>query len=662
MNISVLGVPPQKIGQFRNKGIYTVEDLIKYLPKRYEDFSKPILVKDMLDGQTCSVIGKIEEITVSGGKYLRVKIKDIKNWTMSIVWFNGLEFLQKKLIKGETYIFCGKVNIDAKYKSRQMVSPSYFGTDIEKYKKIMPIYSKIEKMSDEYLQNSINTALTLVEKGEYLEPAILKEFGLMNTRDTIKGIHQPSKMEEIQKAKERLIFDDLFAYGMRIYEGSNKVNKESLFKMPLCNDIRRYLDSLPFDLTDGQRQVLRKLYKNMRDGVRVDALVQADVGSGKTIVAFILQMIASENGFQSVLMAPTTVLAKQHYEELKESGEKMGYTVGLLYSELSTKEKKKILADIKSGKIDMLVSTHSVLSDNVEFNNLALIIIDEEHRFGVDQRNKIKSKGIEGVHSIVMSATPIPRTLAMVIYGQAIDVYTITSRPKGRKPIITSAVKNEEEAYAFMLNEMKAGRQCYVICPLVEGSDKLQGIGSVKQTYSEVVKYFKKYPEIKIGVIHGKMKQKEIDEEIGKFSKNEYQIIISTTVIEVGVNVPNSTVIVIKNADRFGLSQQHQLRGRVGRGIDQSYCILVSDKLEDEKIRAMCSTTNGFEIAEIDLKLRGTGDFIGTSQTGNNKFVMLMLAYPELFSRIQKLVERIYEKPHVFQKYKFLTSKEVEHD
>lgn len=642
MDISALGINKGKIKQFNSKGIYTVEDLIKFLPRKYFDFRKTTKIRFVNDGEFVSIVGKVTEMS-TGDNHVRIKIVDDSNWFMHITWFN--QSYVSKLIKiGDIYNFCGKVTIDEVYKSRQMLNPMYFSDDLEKYKKIIPIYSKIQGMSDKYLLRSINTALALVDKAEYLETEVLDKFNLFSRKDTINSIHQPETLEDIEMANNRILFDDLFFFASKLLlrdcESTNPVS----VPMKNANTIKPFLNSLPFTLTDDQLNTVRNIYKDMRVGKKVSALVQGDVGSGKTITAFLLMLIAAENGYQSALMAPTNVLAKQHYEELFVIGEKMGYKVAYLSGTTKAREKKEILKGLKSGEILMVVGTHAVISKDVEFNNLALAIVDEEHRFGVVQREMISQKTELGVHSISMSATPIPRSLALTIYGDNTEVYNITQMPAGRKKVITSLTDNDSEAYEFMKSEIKKGRQCYVVCPLIEESDSdvMQGVLSVGEVYKKITDYYRG-TGIRVSVISGDMKQADIETEIELFSQGNIDVLISTTIIEVGVNVPNSTVMLIQNAERFGLAQLHQLRGRVGRGSHQSYCILVSQEKENEKLNAMVKTTNGFEIAEIDLKLRGAGDFIGTKQSGDNKYVMLMLSNPKLFNQVKEETKEIFK-------------------
>ena len=659
MDISILDIPKAKVTQFNKKGIHTVDDLARFFPRKYYDFRTITPISQVKDGEFMAVVGVVEEV-LSKPKMVRAKIKDSSGRRMYITWFHQ-PYIAKILKKGQQYIFCGKIQISEEYNSIQMSPPLYWGDKIENYQRIIPVYSKIQGMSDDFLKKSVDSALAVADKKDYLEPILLDKFKVPKNSVALRAMHQPSGDNELKIAKKRFIFDDLFAFSMQLTDSQQGISHESPFVMPTCNTIQGFMDTLPFDLTDGQKQALRSIYLKMRSGEKVNALVQGDVGSGKTIVAIILMLISAENGFQSAMIAPTTVLAKQHYLDLLEKTEGMGYKVGFLSGDMKAKEKREVMKGIESGEIQLVVGTHSVIQKDVTFKNLALTIVDEEHRFGVAQRNSLNEKAKSGVHTVTMSATPIPRTLALSIYGENVDVLTITTMPQGRKPVQTIQISNEDKSYEAMYRQIKEGRQCYVVCPLIEDSDSdlLTDVDSVEKTYEKMMNFFKKYPEVNVAMISGKMKQSEIAEEIAKFSRNEYQIIISTTIIEVGVNVPNATVILIKNAERFGLAQLHQLRGRVGRGSHQSYCVLLSKDKENPKLKAMCETTNGFKIAEKDLELRGTGDFIGTKQSGNNKYVMLMLSYPQFYEKVKQEVQDIYADSKRLTRYKKIMDMDI---
>lgn len=660
MDIGLLGLAKAKQTQLTKKGFESIEDVVKFFPKKYYDFRSIVPIRNAIHDKMTAVVGVCQSIQVLP-KCVKAKFKDSTNKVLHVTWFNSI-FMGKFIKKGETYIIAGKIELNPEYSSVSMVNPVLISKDIKGNQRIMPVYSKISGMSDEFLQKTIQTALSIMDKRDYLEPFLLEKFGIPRQSVGFRNMHQPLDELHFQQARKRMLFDDLFLFALQLEEKEMHAKGQSPYVMKNADTLRPFISSLPFDLTEGQYESVKSLFVKMRKGSRANALVQGDVGSGKTIVAILLMMISAENNYQSVLMAPTTVLAKQHYEDLVKLTKPFGYKVGFLSGDIKVKERRELLKSIKDGTIQFVVGTHAVLSDDVEFDSLALTVVDEEHRFGVAQRNKLNEKAREGVHAISMSATPIPRTLALTLYGDSIDVLTIKTLPKGRKPIQTLRISTEDKTYEAMYRQIKEGRQCYVVCPLIEDStyEGLEHVDSVEKTFEKMTNYFHDKPDIKVGMISGKMKQVEIAEEIERFSRNEYQIIISTTIIEVGVNVPNATVILIKDAERFGLAQLHQLRGRVGRGSHQSYCILLSKDRENEKLKAMAETTDGFEISKRDLALRGTGAFIGTKQSGNNVYLEKKLKYPAFFDKIKEEVKIICQDEKRFNFYRHLLKEELQ--
>lgn len=652
MDIRVLGLPKTKESQFRNKGINTIEELVRFFPRRYLDFRKVTPIKQLRLLEYQAVQAKVMDIK-EYPKFFKLKVMDATG-QMEINFF-GMKHLLRLLKPEETYFFGGKVELNPFNQAKMMNNPLVSKNPADLLK-IYPVYSKIKGMSEEYLLKTIDTALQLTKKEDYLTEDIIRQFNLMPLKDALVAMHKPRSFQELKRAQDRFIFDELFRFSLKLNYQAHGLPVRSPFVMKRLDTIRPFLASLPFSLTDGQRKVLRYLYLKMHKGERVNALIQGDVGCGKTLVAIILMLIACENGYQAALMAPTHVLAKQHFEEICQKTQNMGHIKPIFLSgNMTAKERKEALTKIKTGKANIIVGTHAVISEDVEFCNLALTIVDEEHRFGVAQRNALVEKARQGVHHITMSATPIPRSLALTIYGNGIDICTITTMPQGRKPVKTVLETDELKAYSYMEAEIKAGRQCYVVCPLIEDSDAeaLAEVDSVETSYQKLKKHFA--PKgIRVSQISGQMKPTEIDAEIERFARGEIDILVSTTIIEVGVNVPNATVMVIKNAERFGLSQLHQLRGRVGRGNHQSLCILVSKDPNNPRLQTMVSTTDGFKIALKDLELRGAGDFIGTRQSGHEKNIMLMLAHPELYKQTNALTKKICQDSKAITRYHFL--------
>lgn len=641
MDLEELEITSIKKKQLEKKGINSVEELLKYIPAHYCDFRKQVSLSSINKSACCSITGKVDDIFEGKGHISVFVIDDKSMKRLRVTWFNK-KYLSKKLheLYKQRVIVAGNIKYNEEYHLYEVVNPIIFSNEIEKNQIIYPIYSKIPGMSDDYLKGLIKQALSLEYKETYSKK-MLNDYKLVSKERMLKGIHTPDNTDDIVKSKRRIVFDDMYYF-------INELNRthtgcvDTPYIVKKVDKVREYIKNLPYEATADQKETVNAIVKKMRTGKRVNSLIQGDVGCGKTLICFCIMIALSENGFQSVLMAPTAVLAKQHYLELKKKAEPLGLKVCLLCSDLKTKEKRNIINGIASGEYDIIIGTHSVISSEVKYKSLGLTIVDEEHKFGVMQRELLKKKADDGVHSLSMSATPIPRTLAMTIYGNEVDVYNIKTLPNGRKPVKTSVSNNDDEIFNLIRKEILNGHQAYIVCPLIEDSDSelMTDVESVESAEKIAHKYLDDIPNLKIGIINGKMKQDEIDEEISRFSRNEYQVIISTTIIEVGVNVPNATIICIRDAERFGLSGLHQLRGRVGRSNLQSYCILKSNDIYNPRLSVMCQTTDGFEIANKDLELRGTGDFIGTKQSGQDKYVMLMIAYPKLYQSIVEYIKR----------------------
>lgn len=645
MLLEELNIPTKKIKQLNNEKIFSIEDLLAFLPRKYYDFRNPDSLENIKDNELGCFIGKIKTIKSSSKMVKAVMIEEKSGKIFNVIWLNQA-YMEKKL--NEEYlkkkvICAGKVKINAAYQSIDILNPIFFSTNIEYNQRIMPVYKKVKNMSTEYFQNIIDAAISIADKKDNLSPETLKRFNIVSKREMIDGIHNPKTPEEITRAKKRLLFDDLYYFAVEMK--NQKQNKaESTVKIQNMDMLEKFYGMLPYELTKDQNNAITEILSKIREGKQTSSLINGDVGCGKTTIAFALMIAIASNGYQAALMAPTGVLAKQHYNELNEYAEKLGLKTVYLSSELTAKNKREALSGIKNGEYSFIVGTQSAIADAVIYNKLGITIVDEEHRFGVMQKEQINKKAEEGVHSVIMSATPIPRTQALALYGENIDVYNIETMPNGREPVQTAIASNDITIYNFMEKQINLGHQCFMVCPLIsenesDDEDDKEPIESVELVYEKTASHFKNNPNIKIGIVTGKMKKKEMDEEMQKFANNEYNILISTTVVEVGVNVPNSTLIVVTNAERFGLTTLHQLRGRVGRGKYKSYCILKSKFKDNPRLVAMTETTNGFKIAEKDLQLRGSGDFIGTAQSGNNKYVMLMIAFPKLYASIKQYIK-----------------------
>lgn len=639
MNLELLGCSEKKINQFKKKNINSIEDLVKVMPKDYYDFRKPKYVRELCVDDITAVILRILKIDVYAGKTPTIKIIGVDNHgdSLTILFFNQL-FIHNMLAISRTYIFCGRVK-ETEYRGYTnliMENPMQFSQNIENLKVIKPIYRKIPQMSDNFFCDNMAKALNLVDKEDYLEPEVVNRFGIISYMDALTCIHRPSTKQDIENAKKRLLFDDIFYFNFILKENQRRLSNHSDYAFKHYDICKRVRQSLPYELTNDQIDVLNTIAIKSKRRERIDAVIQGDVGCGKTIVAILSMCMAIDNGFQSLLLAPTVVLANQHFLEAKQLLEPFGINIALLTSETKKRERSKILKAVEEGTVDILIGTHAVLKDEVLFHRLGIFIVDEEHKFGVEQRDKIYSKGEKGVHCLRMSATPMPRSYAMALYGDNIDVFTIKTLPRGRKPIKTKIVTNSY--YGEILTELQKGRQAYIVCPYINADEKGK-VQSVEECYKSVSTYFQKYGFVTACI---DSKSNDLKETIQAFQQNEISILISTTIIEVGVNIPNATVIVIENAERFGLAQLHQLRGRVGRGTEQSYCLLHSNHEGNERLKTLCESNDGFYITKKDLELRGPGDFIGTVQTGKEKYLMLTIANPDLSKSIKQCINEIF--------------------
>lgn len=682
----VLNIPKSQIEKFHKKNIFTLEDVLYIMPRKYYDFRFPSIPNPFLNGSEIGIEGILKEITFDQSKkpsQLKGKIYHTQsNSTITVMWFGGyyLKDIYRQWV-GQNVYCCGKLDFNPKY-GYSIVSPLYFTNDVENGKRIYPVYPKYTGISDEYMEKLRCAAFEFCDLKDYLTDnqresfysAILPrrtqlnimsfannivtsnikeleniELRLVTLRTALRTAHNPKKLEDIIMAKFRLLFDDLFYLASGLEKQTRELSIGSPFGIKSLKKTYNFINSFPYKLTEDQQTVLENFIKQLRAGKRLNALVQGDVGCGKTIVAFISMFMMADSDYQSVLLAPTQTLAKQHYMELSFYAEKFGYKTAYLSGSLKAKEKKEILKGIKSGEYHFIVGTHSVFSKDVEYYNLGMVITDEEHKFGVNQREALESKASAGVHTISMSATPIPRSLAQTLYGGLKEVYSINSMPNGRKPVKTQVFNNDAGNFKFMKSEIQKGHQIYVVCKYVDESDASNVI-STKEAYHALSDYFTS-SGINIGLVSGKTPVVEAEKTIQEFKDNKVQILVATTIVEVGVNVPNASVIMIYDADMYGLSQLHQLRGRVGRGKEQGYCILKTSidkatnnhKAVPDRLSFFCSTNNGFEIAEKDLEFRGTGDLMGIKQSGYNRYVEKMLTNPIFYKIIKSNISEMVD-------------------
>ena len=627
-------ITAKQLSNLKSLGINTIYDLIYYFPRAYDDRTNIKKIGELKFNEyvvlKATVMSAINLTVRSGKKIVKAMVTD-GTGIMEILWF-GMPYIKKSLKIGEEYLFIGQTKKSAVF---QLINPEYklfSGQQKVSENEILPIYSSNKNITQNSLRKLVEKFLVnfLNYFEENIPDELIKEYKIMERKSAIKNIHYPVSMKEIEEAKRRFAIEELLILELGILknrfiiENSNSKNYKVEGKK---EKVREFLSQLTFNLTNAQKKVIKEIYDEISNGKIVNRLIQGDVGSGKTVVAMVMLIYMAENGYQGALMAPTEILANQHYLGIKERLEKIGLRVELLTSSIKGKKKNEILEGIANGDIDIVIGTHSLIEDNVVFKKLGLIVIDEQHRFGVNQRNKLREKGFLG-NLLVMSATPIPRSLALSIYGD-LDLSIIDELPPGRTPIKTKWIANDEDLekmYDFIYKKVNAGNQAYFVAPLIETSDKM-ALKSVDKVSEEIER---KFSNKKIGIIHGKMKAKEKDEVMLKFKNKEYDILIATTVIEVGIDVPASTIMTIYNAERFGLSALHQLRGRVGRGSKQSYCFLISNSITEnskQRLSIMEETEDGFRIAEEDLKLRNSGEIFGLRQSGFSDLKFIDIIY-----------------------------------
>ncbi|ALF26066.1 ATP-dependent DNA helicase RecG [Fusobacterium nucleatum] len=627
-------ITAKQLSNLKSLGINTVYDLIYYFPRAYDDRTNIKKIGELKFNEyvvlKATVMSAVNLTVRSGKKIVKAMVTD-GTGIMEILWF-GMPYIKKSLKIGEEYLFIGQTKKSAVF---QLINPEYklfSGQQKVSENEILPIYSSNKNITQNSLRKLVEKFLVnfLNYFEENIPKKLIKEYKIMERKSAIKNIHYPVSMKEIEEAKRRFAIEELLILELGILknrfiiENSNSKNYEVEGKK---EKVREFLSQLTFNLTNAQKKVIKEIYDEISNGKIVNRLIQGDVGSGKTVVAMVMLIYMAENGYQGALMAPTEILANQHYLGIKERLEQIGLRVELLTSSIKGKKKNEILDGIANGDIDIVIGTHSLIEDDVIFKKLGLIVIDEQHRFGVNQRNKLREKGFLG-NLLVMSATPIPRSLALSIYGD-LDLSIIDELPPGRTPIKTKWIANDEDLekmYNFIYKKVNAGNQAYFVAPLIETSDKMT-LKSVDKVSEEIER---KFSNKKIGIIHGKMKAKEKDEVMLKFKNKEYDILIATTVIEVGIDVPASTIMTIYNAERFGLSALHQLRGRVGRGSKQSYCFLISNSTTEnskQRLSIMEETEDGFRIAEEDLKLRNSGEIFGLRQSGFSDLKFIDIIY-----------------------------------
>ena len=632
----VKGVGP-KIAYMLNKlGIYTANDLICYFPRKHVDYSSRTLISQLKEGETTTVFGYIKTVSIynspKGLAITKVGVQD-ESGRLDLTFFSAKanKFVQERMRsqfpKNAGIMLSGTVKRDSYTNKLTFDKPTYSimtGEFLTEEKtnlnlaRIVPIYTVCENLNIKVLRKAIFNAINLYKDFivNIIPDEIRERLGIMDKKEAVSQIHFPETMEKLEQARFSLVFEELFLLQLKMVRIREESYKEKALNLKIKENglVQKFIKSLPFELTGGQKKAVNEILHDLNSDHPMARLLQGDVGSGKTVVACIMLLAAVENGYQGAIMAPTEILAQQHYNNLVNWLTPMGLSVGLFLGSQGKRVREKFRTDLKNGQTNIAVGTHALIQDDVDFNNLGAIVVDEQHRFGVRQRNILKKKAASP-QMLTMTATPIPRTLAMTVHGD-LDLTIIDELPKGRLPIKTSLTFSHKSVYELIDKEVKSGRQAYVVYPLIDESETL----SAKAATVEAEKLQKEvFPQYKIGLLHGKLKNDEKEQVMADFKDKKYDILVSTTVVEVGVDVPNATVMVVENAERFGLSQLHQLRGRVGRSSLQSYCVLVSGSRSidtRERLNIMTQTNDGFVIAEKDLQLRGPGEFLGTRQSG----------------------------------------------
>ncbi len=617
----VKGIGPKKADKLNKLGIFTLKDLLYYFPRQFEDRNNLKKIAQLEDGEKVTIKAVISSInTFSPKEGMTLTKIDVKDETGSakLVFFNK-SYIKNTFRPGDSILVFGKVK--KKFNNLELTSCEleYLTNSPKNTCRFMPVYQLTYGVTNKEIMSIIRTVLEDKELiiQEYMPQRIIEKYRLCSIDFAVRNIHSPSSKESLKIALYRIVFEELLILQLGLFVFKSGRNKEDGIKFETSKDLKKIISALPFKLTKAQNRALDEIIQDMNLEKIMNRLVQGDVGSGKTVVALLALANCVLNGYQGALMAPTEILAGQHYISLTESLKDFGINVGLLIGSLTKKQKDTVLEQIKNNEIDILIGTHALIEDKVEFNNIGLVITDEQHRFGVMQRSKLSLKGANP-DILVMTATPIPRTLALILYGD-LDISIIDELPPGRQPIETIAIEKSKRDRAYnnlVRREVESGRQVYIVCPLVEESEAIEAKSAVELVEELRAEYFH---DLRLGLLHGKMKSSEKDEVMERFKNKEIDILVSTTVIEVGVNVPNATLMIIENAERFGLAQLHQLRGRVGRGSHKSYCVLIYDSKTDvcrQRMAIMEETNDGFKISEKDLEIRGPGEFFGTRQHG----------------------------------------------
>lgn len=627
-----IGVTPAKQAQFASRGIYTVRDLVNTLPKRYLDARQVTPIRDLKPDTFAAIYVKV--VAMSTGTPNRVLVEDEAGSEMGVAFFGRYPF---STLETETwYYIVGKVTEDYRRWGPTMTNPMYVTTHKEVCR-IIPVYGKIKGMSNRYFQEKVHAAIAAVQvlSGFGDKELLGKTLGLPSWVDAARTMHAPASVQALRQAAKRMAFEEIYDFYDALAQATRYASATGAIALKR-EKMDAFIAAQPFKLTADQESVIRSIVDRVSGGRRVNAIVSGDVGSGKTMVAASIAVLMAENGYQSIILAPTLVLAKQHYASLQGQLAAVGCTTALLTGETKAAERKAILSGLADGSIQVLIGTHAVILDDIQPKALGLTVVDEEHKFGTRQKAALLSMAQAGAHHLSMTATPIPRSMAMGVYGNDLDVLPIHTMPTGRKPVKTSIEPDLDAICRVISREVDLGHQAYVVCPFITDSEAMTNVWSVQTAERELRR---RLPGVNLTAISGDMGGTEVLRRVDKFSAGTTQVLVSTTIVEVGVNVPNATVIAVLSADRFGLAALHQLRGRVGRGTDQAYCLLLPGQPEKDKLAILCATNDGFRIAEEDMKARGPGNLLGLEQSGANHTIDLILRYPKLSAKIRRWLE-----------------------
>lgn len=621
---SLKGIGPKTAVLFEKLKVYTIEDLLKLYPRTYLSYDEPVPISEVEPGKRTAIKAVIQSyVDIKKVRNLKLVTCTVKDGTGSVklVWYNS-PFLKQVFHIGQTFIFVGSISI--RNHQLQMEHPEYY--TLPQYEKLIaslqPVYPHTEGLSNKTVSKAVTGALSGISQiKDDVPKEVQEQFSLMPLEDAVAGVHFPQNRQQLMECRNRLVFDEFFWFLVHMHQMREKAIKaKNRFLITDWKEAEQFIKNLTFELTNGQKEAVEEIKKDLSGDTVMNRLIQGDVGSGKTAVAEVALLAVVKNGYQAAFMAPTEVLAMQHFEGIQRDFEPFGVRVALLCGSTKLSEKRRIYEDLQNGEIDIIIGTHALIQEKVIYKNLALVITDEQHRFGVRQRAMLSGKGTDP-NVLVMSATPIPRTLAIIMYGD-LDISVIKDMPAERKPVKNCVVgpKYRPTAYKFMMEQINEGHQIYIICPMVEASENVEA-ENVLEYQESLIEFFPK--EVTISYLHGKMSSEEKNSIMRDFANRKIHILVSTTVIEVGINNPNATVMMIENAEKFGLAQLHQLRGRVGRGDAQSYCIMLcsSDRKEAlDRLNILNTSNDGFYIANEDLKLRGPGDFFGVRQSGEILF------------------------------------------